>query len=299
MTQQIQTKFLAFSHSKSHNGLPGLAIETPDGFFGLTKSDQAYPGDLIDLIKAGPTALSDAASALRQGQHIDLSAVTILPPIQHPGKIICIGLNYVDHSEESGFVTPDYPTVFTRFSSSLIGQGAPLIRPQASTQFDFEGELVAIIGQSARYVSVENALDHVAGYSIFNDGSIRDFQFKTPQWTVGKNFDGTGAFGPVFVTADSLPPGCTGMTLQTRLNGKIVQSAPIDDMVFPVAELISTLSEVMTLEPGDVIVTGTPAGVGFARKPPLYMRDGDICEIEIDGIGCLRNPVQDEELAYV
>ena len=160
-----------------------------------------------------------------------------------------------------------------------------------SDKLDYEGELVAVIGRGGRDIAKERALDHVAGYSIFNDGSVRDYQLRTPQWTVGKNFDGTGAFGPYFVTADQLPKGAAGLSLQTRLNGTVMQSTSTSDMVFDVATLVSLLSVAMTLEPGDVIVTGTPAGVGGARKPPVFMKPGDICEVEIEGIGVLRNAI--------
>jgi len=176
----------------------------------------------------------------------------------------------------------------------LIGDGAPIVRPRASIQLDFEGELVAIIGKPGRNIDGSDALDHVVGYSIFNDASVRDFQFKSPQWTVGKNFDGTGAFGPCLVTADELPPGGKGLRLQTRLNGEVVQDASTDDMVFDVATLITIISEAMTLNSGDVIVTGTPSGVGLSRKPPLFMRAGDFVEIEIEKIGVLSNPVTEE-----
>lgn len=219
--------------------------------------------------------------------------MTLLPPLSNPEKIVCIGLNYKDHSAESGFKQPEYPTVFGRFNSSLIAHGAPILRPAFSEQLDYEGELAAIIGKTARDAAEEDALDHIAGYSVFNDGSIRDYQFKAPQWTPGKNFDDTGAFGPDFVTADDLPPGCEGLRLQTRLNGQVVQDASISDMVFPVAKLVAILSQFMTLKPGDVIVTGTPSGVGLARKPPLFMKHGDTVEVEIDRVGLLRNPVRD------
>jgi 2-keto-4-pentenoate hydratase/2-oxohepta-3-ene-1,7-dioic acid hydratase in catechol pathway len=221
-----------------------------------------------------------------------LAAVELLPPILDPPKIICVGLNYVDHSMESGFEPPTYPAVFARFASSLIGHGADMIVPRASQDLDFEGELAAIVGVTGRNISKGDALRHVSGYSIFNDGSIRDYQHKTSQWTIGKNFDGTGAFGPEFVTADELPPGAKGLRLETRLNGNVVQSASTDQMIFSVADLVSILSQAMTLEPGDVIVTGTPAGVGAARKPPLYMKDGDSCEVEIQQVGILRNPIR-------
>jgi acylpyruvate hydrolase len=273
----------------------GLASAHSSGEFrGLLRGDENYPGSLDLLIRKGHTALLAAHAALEKGPAIDLDRVTLLPPLQSPGKIICIGLNYVDHSVESGFVVPDYPTVFTRFASSLVGAGASIIRPKASTQLDYEGEMVAVIGTGGRHIVEADALDHVIGYSIFNDGSIRDYQKKAPQWTIGKNFDGTGAFGPYFVSADELPPGGQGLRIQTRLNGSLVQDASTDDMVFSVARLIAILSEALTLSPGDIIVSGTPAGVGMARNPPLFMKHGDVCEVEIEGIGILRNTVEDE-----
>jgi acylpyruvate hydrolase len=254
----------------------GIALAASDGAFrGLRMGDDEYPGSLEVLVRAGRPALDAAARVLERGDRVDLDRVRLLPPLQTPGKILCVGLNYVDHSLESGFVVPTYPTIFARFTSSLIPCGAALIRPSVSSQFDYEGELVAV---------------------IFNEASVRDYQTKSPQWTVGKNFDGTGAFGPVMVTADELPPGAAGLRIQTRLNGETVQQASTSDMVFNVARLVSILSEAMTLEAGDVIVTGTPAGVGMARKPQLFLKHGDVCEVEIEGVGILTNRVQDEQM---
>lgn len=284
-------RFATFSNGKEE----GLAVMASNGEFrGLLSSDEGYPGSLASLVRKAGRSLSAAAAVLEKGSVIDLDGATMLPPLPAPGKIICVGLNYVDHSIESGFVPPDYPTIFSRFTSSLVGAGAPIIRPRVSTQLDYEGEMVAVIGTGGRHIAEQNALDHVIGYSIFNDASVRDYQKKAPQWTIGKNFDGTGAFGPYLVTADELPTGGNGLHIQTRLNGQVVQDASTSDMVFSIARLISILSEAITLAPGDVIVSGTPAGVGMARKPPLFMKHGDVCEIEIDGIGVLRNPVQDE-----
>ena len=228
---------------------------------------------------------------------VDLAGVAVLPPLESPGKIICVGLNYVDHATESGMKVPEFPALFARFPSSLIGHGEPLLRPAESVKLDYEGELVAVIGKAGRRIAKADALDHVAGYSIFNDGSVRDFQLQTSQWTMGKNFDGTGAFGPVYVTADELPPGARGLRLQTRLNGEVMQSASTDDLMFDVASLVSLISIGITLLPGDIIVTGTPSGVGAARKPPVFMKAGDICEIEIDRIGVLRNRIVDDTAA--
>ncbi len=288
---------MRFAAYRQQNSV-GLAAAGADGrFHGFAATDSRYPGSLQSLLAGGPDQLSAAGRTLLEGAEIDLGSLELLPPLSAPGKIVCIGLNYADHSAESGYQVPDYPTVFGRFTSSLIGHGAPIIRPRVSHQLDYEGEFVAVIGQRGRDIPKERALDHVAGYSLFNDASIRDYQFKAPQWTVGKNFDNTGAFGPFFVTADALPPGCKGLRLQTRLNGEVVQDASTDDLVFDVATLVSLLSTAFTLEPGDVIVTGTPAGVGLARKPPLWMKAGDVCEVELEGLGVLRNPVADQEAA--
>jgi acylpyruvate hydrolase len=277
-------------------GKTGLAVQHANKWHGATLDSASSAGTLEALIATGGTALVDAAKKLAAAPQIDLAKVKILPPVSNPEKIVCIGLNYVDHSAESGFKQPEFPTVFSRFNSSLIGAGAAIIKPPQSEQLDYEGELAAIIGRTARHVSEADALDFVAGYSVFNDASIRDYQFKAPQWTPGKNFDGTGAFGPCFVTAEELPRGCAGLTLQTRLNGVVVQKASITDMVFSVAKLVSILSSFMTLKPGDVIVTGTPSGVGLARKPPLWMKPGDVVEVEIEQIGVLRNPIEAERV---
>jgi acylpyruvate hydrolase len=279
-------------------GQEGLAVAEANGVFhGLLENEANYSGSLHALIQSGSSAFEAAAAALKNGPAIDLDAVELLPPLPNPSKIICVGLNYVDHSIESGFTVPDYPTIFTRFASSLIGCGASIIRPVVSSQLDYEGEMVAIIGVAGRHIAESRALDHVIGYSIFNDASVRDYQRKSPQWTIGKNFDGTGAFGPYLTTADEIPAGGKGLRIQTRLNGAIVQDASTNDMVFSVARLISILSEAITLSPGDIIVSGTPAGVGMARKPPLFMKHGDVCEVEVEGLGLLRNTVEDELVA--
>jgi len=272
----------------------GLAVETNGIAHGLLATAPNFPGALDVLIHKGQPALDAAAAVLAAASVVDLAKAAYLAPFSTPEKIICVGLNYRDHSAESGFKQPDYPTLFNRFNSSLIGHGAPIIRPRVSTSLDYEGELVAVIGKGGRHISKARALEHVAGYSIFNDASIRDYQFKAPQWTVGKNFDGTGAFGPVFVTADELPAGGKGLTLTTRLNGAVMQQANTNDMVFDLETLIVTISEAMTLRAGDVIVTGTPSGVGQSRKPPVWMKAGDVVEVEIEKIGKLSNPVADE-----
>jgi acylpyruvate hydrolase len=281
---------MRFISAKRH-GKEGTGIVEADKARVLWAGAPGYPGTLDQLVKGGMAALTAAGKTLGSAQVVALADLELLPPLSQPGKIICIGLNYADHSRESGFAVPTYPAIFSRYASSMMGHGAPMVRPRASEQLDFEGEMAVIIGKGGRHIAEASALDHVLGYSVFNDGSIRDFQFKSTQWTMGKNFDATGAFGPTLVTADELPPGAKGLKLETRLNGHVVQSATIDDMIFNVAELIALVSVAHALEPGDVIVSGTPAGVGMARKPPLWMKPGDVCEVEIEKIGLLRSPI--------
>ena len=220
-----------------------------------------------------------------------LSAIQLLPCVPKPGKVICLGVNYVDHAKEGGNLIGDYPALFLRCATSLLAHGAPLQVPTVSNKLDFEAELAVVIGRRARFVSQAEALSAVFGYACFNDASLRDYQRKTTQWTIGKNFDATGAFGPHLVTADELPPGCVGLHIQSRLNRQVMQSANTADMAFGVARTIALLSEALTLEPGDVVVMGTPGGVGYARNPPVWMKAGDTIEVEIEGIGTLSNPV--------
>ncbi|HEY2622708.1 MAG TPA: fumarylacetoacetate hydrolase family protein [Dyella sp.] len=272
----------------------GVAIDTAEGYRARYVGEAAYPGSVASLARLSAGELVRAADGLRTGESVDLAAVTFLPPCGQSGKIVCLGLNYRDHAHEFDFEPPTYPTLFARFASSLIGHGQHLIRPRVSDKFDYEGELAVILSRGGRHISQATALDHVFGYAVFNDGSIRDYQLLTPQWTVGKNFDGTGAFGPWVVTADELPLGATGLMLETRLNGIVMQRASTSDMIFGVAQTIALLSEAMTLDAGDVLVMGTPSGVGYARKPPVYMKAGDICEVDIERIGILRNVVAEE-----
>ncbi len=246
-------------------------------------------------IRVHPTATSAIDLAVNAdghppGEDVELSEVTLLAPVPRPGKLICIGLNYRDHAAEGGNPIPDYPAVFLRGPTSLVGPGAPIILPHCSDKLDFEAELGVIIGRTATNVR-EGPLDYVAGYCCFNDGSIRDYQRKSSQWTAGKNFDMTGAFSADLVTPDELPPGASGLRITSRVNGEIMQDGDTGDMIFDVASLVTILSEAMTLEPGDVIATGTPAGVGYARKPPVFLREGDQVEIEIEQIGKATNPI--------
>lgn len=247
---------------------------------------------LESLLARGVDLLRHADDA--QGPQVQVEADAFLPLLRQPTKIICVGLNYAEHTREAAFVQPDYPTFFVRVPSSLTAHNRPLVRPRVSDSLDYEGEMAVVLKSGGRHIRVEDALRHVAGYTLFNDASVRDYQFKSPQWTVGKNFDDTGAFGPELVTADELPPGGKALQIETRLNGRVVQSANTSDMIFDIAHLIATLSAAMTLQAGDVIVSGTPAGVGFSREPRLYLTAGDRVEVTIEGIGTLSNPVIDE-----
>ncbi|WP_322060146.1 fumarylacetoacetate hydrolase family protein [Paraburkholderia sp. J63] len=252
--------------------------------------------ETLESLLARGVDLVEYASQSATQERVPLTEVTFLPPLARPPKIICVGLNFADHTSESQYAQPDYPTLFFRVATSLIAHEQPMIRPAVadSAGLDYEGEIAVVIGKGGRHIGKDAALSHVAGYALFNDGSVREYQFKTPQWTVGKNFDGTGAFGPDLVTADELPPGIKGLRLETRLNGEVVQSASTDEMVFDVASLISIISEAITLEAGDVIVSGTPSGIGWARTPKLLMKAGDVCEVSVEKIGTLRNVIADE-----
>ena len=274
-------------------GVPGIAADEGSGWHGLTQRDGGFPGTLPELIARGADLLRTGRS-LGQSPAIDLNAVRLLPPVPVPPKILCVGVNYHDHLQESGLKQPTYPEIFARFATSLIAHQEPIRRPRESIALDYEAELAVVIGKPGRRIPQEQALDHVAGYSLFNDATVRDFQLRTPQWTMGKNFDGTGSFGPWLVTPDAVPPGARGLRLQGRLNGRVMQDSRTDLLIFSVPALIEMISVAMRLERGDVIITGTPGGVGAARKPPVYMQPGDIFEVQIEGLGVLTNPVQDD-----
>jgi 2-keto-4-pentenoate hydratase/2-oxohepta-3-ene-1,7-dioic acid hydratase in catechol pathway len=288
-------RFLSFEA----NGQAGIGwvkdIQATD-FVNLTLAAPELPRNLKDLICApGGLAAADAAARKAPASaEQTISSVTMLPLIPNPGKIVCMGLNYADHAKEGGNARPEFPSFFLRGNSSMVGHNQAIVRPKASTQLDYEAELAVIVGKKARHLTADNALDYIAGYSCFNDGSIRNYQRKSSQWTIGKNFDGTGPFGPCLVTPEELPPGAAGLRIQSRLNGKVMQDANTDVFLWNVVEALRIITECMTLEPGDVIITGTPAGVGYARTPPVWMAPGDICEIEVEGVGILSNPIVDE-----
>lgn len=222
-----------------------------------------------------------------------LADLALLPVIPNPGKIFCIGLNYKSHVEETGRTDSEKPAIFTRFASTQVGHGQAMIAPKVSGDFDYEGELALVIGKSGRHIPRARALEHIAGYACYNDGSVRDWQRHTHQWTPGKNFPATGAFGPWMVTADEIPDP-SRLHLTTRLNGQTVQDTDVGLLIFTIPEIIEYISMWSDLAAGDVIVTGTPGGVGFKRTPPLYMKPGDTVEVEVSSIGVLRNPIAAE-----
>ena len=266
-------------------GAPAWAVRRGEMLHPIEGAEGRSVEALLALLAEGVTP--------REGEARPASGVTLLAPVPRPGKVVCLGLNYADHAKEGGNPIPDYPAVFLRATTSLVGPGEAILRPSCSDKLDYEAELAVIIGLSATRVAEAEALAHVAAYSCFNDGSVRDYQRKSTQWTMGKNFDATGGFGPDMVTADALPPGAHGLAVRARLNGRLMQDGNTADMIFSVARTIAILSEGMTLEPGDVVITGTPAGVGYAREPAVFMRAGDVCEVEIEGVGLLRNTVAD------
>jgi 2-keto-4-pentenoate hydratase/2-oxohepta-3-ene-1,7-dioic acid hydratase in catechol pathway len=240
-------------------------------------------------------SLTDVEGLARTTQpDFPLEEVELAPVIPDPDKIICVGLNYRDHVAETGRTVTERPALFARFAGSQVGHQQPLVKPKVSDEFDYEGELAVVIGKGGRHIPAEHALEYVAGYSCYNDGSVRDWQRHTTQYLAGKTFAGTGAFGPCLVTADEIPDP-SELTLETRLNGQVVQHTTTDLMITPVPEQIAYISTILPLLPGDVIVSGTPGGVGVKRSPQLFMRPGDIIEVEISGIGVLRTPVVAEQ----
>ena len=264
--------------------------------WGAVEHDRVIPLDAVfPSLKAAIEADALGSEALRQAGSgsIALEDVEFQPVIPNPGKILCVGLNYEDHRRETGRAEVKFPTIFTRFAESQTGHKAPILRPRESVQLDYEGELAIVIGKAGRRIPAASAYDHIAGYSCYNDGSVRDWQAHTIQFVPGKNFERTGAFGPWLVTPDEFGrPG--PQRLQTRLNGTVLQSATLADMIFPIDRLVEYCSTFTTLVPGDVIVTGTPGGVGAKRDPQIFMKPGDKVEVEIDGIGILENGIADD-----
>lgn len=288
-------RFVSFKH----HGQVSVGVLHDGSIVDVSAVAPALPRSLKGIILSGiPADLSKRIAAAPAEARMPAEAAELLIPMADPGKVICVGLNYVNHVNEGRASIPDYPVLFMRCTTSLIGPGEPIIRPQCSEKLDYEAELMVIIGRRGKHLPEEEALDYVFGYSCFNEGSVRDYQRLSTQWTPGKNFDRTGPIGPSVVTADELPAGAKGLRIRSILNdSQVLQDANTGDMIFSVAKLIAIISQVMTLEPGDMIATGTPGGVGFARNPPLWLKPGDTITVDIEGVGVLTNPVQGEVMS--
>ena len=275
-------------------GLTSVYLVQGDKAVNLSAHDISIGEDLRSLIVSDN--LYERVSALAAtSPQVPLDSIAPELPIADPGKIICLGLNYIDHIEEGGYTVPDYPALFIRSRSSLMSAGKPMIRPNCSPQLDYEAELMVIIGKPGKHIREQDALCHVFGYTVFNDGSIRDYQRKTHQWTPGKNFDATGAIGPFVVTPEELPEGAVGLKIESRVGDEILQSSTTSDMLWSVAKVISIISGYTSLEAGDLIAMGTPPGVGHARSPQRWLHPGEVVEVEIEGIGICASPVVAEE----
>jgi 2-keto-4-pentenoate hydratase/2-oxohepta-3-ene-1,7-dioic acid hydratase in catechol pathway len=271
-----------------------------DQVIDLQAVDRSIPDDLGEVLRrqnGDLSVLKDAAKRASASARRPLQGLKFGLPVARPGKVICLGLNYLEHVKEGPMRDnlPKFPTIFFRTNTSLVPHDQPIVRPKASETLDYEAELIFVVGKRAKHLTMESAYSCIAGWSCGNEGSVREFQRKTTQWDMGKNFDRTGGFGPWMVTADEVPAGGKGLKIQTRLNGTTLQSDNTDNMMFPVAETLVYVSQGITLEPGDICFTGTPSGVGHARKPQLWMKQGDTCEIDIEGVGVLSNPIEDEK----
>jgi 2-keto-4-pentenoate hydratase/2-oxohepta-3-ene-1,7-dioic acid hydratase in catechol pathway len=278
-----------------NGGKAVVGVKNGDGkIVDLSKQMPRGPKSVVEILAGGKKVQAEVAKACakpKAGATVSEKSAKYLAPIPNPGKILCIGLNYRKHAEETGNPMPPYPIVFCRFNNTLVPHNGKMPMPSHSTQLDWEAELTIVIGKKCRNVPKEKALGVIAGYACFNDGSLRDWQFKGSQWTLGKNFDGTGGFGPDIVTSDELPPGGAPLRIMTRVNGEVMQDSNTDDLIFDVPTLVHEISKVMTLDPGDIIITGTPSGVAAGRTPPNWLKPGDVCEVEIEKIGVLRNPI--------
>jgi 2-keto-4-pentenoate hydratase/2-oxohepta-3-ene-1,7-dioic acid hydratase in catechol pathway len=274
-------------------GAQSVFLVDGDRAMNLTAAHPAVGSDLMGLIN-DPALAARIKAAGVSGDTVAVADIVPALPVTRPGKIVCLGLNYVDHIKEGGYDIPDYPAVFLRVQTSVMAAGQPMVRPACSHQLDYEVEVMIIVGKGGRHIKEADALDHVFGYTVFNDGSVREYQRKTHQWTPGKNFDQTGAIGPVVVTPDELPAGAKGLKIESRVGTEILQSANTDDMMWSVARTIEIFSEFTTLEPGDMIAMGTPPGVGHAKTPQRWLLPGEVIEAEVEGIGICKSPIMDE-----
>ncbi|MCO4825058.1 MAG: fumarylacetoacetate hydrolase family protein [Amylibacter sp.] len=275
----------------------GDAVFVVDGdrAVNVTALNPAIGPDLQNII-ARPELIAALGTKLDQGARVPVSSITPTLPVATPSAIICVGLNYIEHIKEGGYDIPDYPALFMRSKASIMAAGQPMIRPTCSETLDYEAELMLVVGKGGRHISEEDALDHVFGYTVFNDGSVREYQRKTHQWTPGKNFDSTGAIGPFVVTPDEVPEGAAGLKIESRVGDEILQSSDTANMIWGVRKIIAIVSGYTTLAPGDLIAMGTPPGVGHAKKPnPRWLKPGETVEIEIEGIGICASPIIDEK----
>ncbi|WP_270725892.1 fumarylacetoacetate hydrolase family protein [Shimia sp. Alg240-R146] len=277
----------------------GTSVFAVDGenAVNLTALDSSVGADLMGVISQ-PGLADSLSEKIAAAPKVAVDSITPALPVAAPGTIICMGLNYTDHIKEGGYDIPEYPALFMRGKNSIMAAGKPMVRPSCSEQLDYEAELMLIVGKGGRHISEADALDHVFGYTVFNDGSVRNYQRKTHQWTPGKNFDDTGAIGPFTVTPDEVPEGAAGLKIESRVGSEILQSSNTANMIWDARKVIATISEYTTLEPGDLIALGTPPGVGHAKKPnPRWLKPGETVEIEIEGIGICASPIIDEKAA--
>jgi 2-keto-4-pentenoate hydratase/2-oxohepta-3-ene-1,7-dioic acid hydratase in catechol pathway len=284
-------KLVTFTHD---GNIRFGALRGENEIVDLQEADSRLPSEIIAFLGAGESALAIATQAIQQAmQTIPLSAVKLHSPIPRPGKILCIGLNYSDHAAESGQPVPQFPVVFAKYANTVISHGDSIVLPHVSTQVDYEAELGFVIGKRGRYISEADALQYVAGYLPINDVSARDYQNRTSQWTMGKTFDTFAPMGPALVTSDEVPDP-HNLKISLTIGDEVLQDSNTKQLIFGVPQLVASLSEVMTLEPGDVVSTGTPPGVGFAQKPPRFLKPGDVVSVIIERLGTLTNPVVGE-----
>jgi len=282
-------KLATFTHAKQRH----IGVVTDDGVIDLAQAAPELPSTMLELLEAGPPALHAAQRAIEGGTPIPLADVHLEAPIARPPKFLAIGLNYADHVRESGIDTPAHPTVFNKQSTCVVGPSDAIHLPRASSALDYEGELGIVIGRRCRHVSRDDAADVIAGYTVVNDATVRDWQLRIPTWTIGKSFDTHGPIGPWIVTSDEIGDPHQ-LQLRTFVNGELRQDSNTKELIFDCFNLVEHLSTAFTLEPGDVIATGTPSGVGIAQKPPALLKSGDVVRIEIEGTGSIENEVIDE-----
>jgi 2-keto-4-pentenoate hydratase/2-oxohepta-3-ene-1,7-dioic acid hydratase in catechol pathway len=277
----------------THEGATRIGVVMDDAVLDVTAGSPDLPDDMLSLLEAGPDALADVGAAVARAPRIPLADVKLEAPIRRPPKFLAVGLNYADHVAESGMETPEHPTIFNKQSTCVTGPHDPVHLPRVSHVLDYEGELGFVIGRRARNVSRDDARDYIAGYLIVDDVTVRDWQFRTPTWTMGKSFDTHGPIGPWIVTRDEIADPHR-LDLRTFVNGELRQQSNTKQLIFDCFQLVEYLSTACTLEPGDIVATGTPSGVGIASKPPQLLKAGDVVRVEIEGLGAIENRVIDE-----